>query len=347
MKITIQDNEGISQAIKRTLIDENIVTANDEKFDKVSIWTQVMSAFHKNETENTIGHNKNTKSISSEWNELKKNVIVYTGDVITIAKATWDKILEIFGVKEQTPDGENPTVVDDNEQGEGSLNVEDGEKVQGLEEEGEERGTESAVEKSQGNPAGDVPQNLSASSVAKLVAKKPPFVQFSVTPEIREKVTVSVDSQPETKTTDNVENNKHDNTIKLPDGSGKISYTVNENGEIYYQSNIRNLQNNDTYKAFMYGFPSIPMSKVTLTFRGKTWECAPETWNNDKLDFSFIATEVVINKLVYDDLRKKQKKNETLTKNEEKFVSQFRETLKKYGLKLDEQERVVNIPKNT
>lgn len=278
---------------------------------------------------------------------MKKNVIVYTGDVITIAEATWNKILEIFGVKEQTPDGGAPNVMNGNGQGEGSLNVEHGEKVQDPVEKVEERGTESAVEKSQGNPAGDVQQNLSTSSVAKLVAKKPPFVQFSVTPETGEKDAVSVDSKPVVKATGNVNNDKHDNTINLPDGSGEISYTVLEDGTIDYQSNIRNLRDNDTYRAFMSGFPSVPVSKVTLTFRGKTQECAPDTWEDNKFYFSSIAEEVAINKHVYDDLLEKQKNNVPLTENEEKFVSQFRETLNEYGLQLDESGKVVNITKDT
>lgn len=66
MEITIQDHEGISQAIKRTLINENGVTANNENFDKASIWTQVMRTFQDDKASSTIIHNGETKSIGFE-----------------------------------------------------------------------------------------------------------------------------------------------------------------------------------------------------------------------------------------------------------------------------------------
>ncbi len=64
---------------------------NDANFGKASILTQVMNTFKADGAESTISHNGKIKSIGSEWDTLKKNVIVYTGDVIKIATATWKK----------------------------------------------------------------------------------------------------------------------------------------------------------------------------------------------------------------------------------------------------------------
>ena len=292
MEIKIQNGEGISQAIKRKLINGYSVTANNENFSKASIWTKVMNTFQADGANSTISHNGKTKSIGSEWDTLKKNVIVYTGNVIKIATATWKKILEIFGVKEQTPDGGDSTVVKGNGQGEGSLNAEDDGNVQGSKEKVEERGTVSVVEEFQGDPAGNVSQNLSTSSVEELPAKTPSIVQVPVTPVTEEKDAVSADSDPVVDPKGIVDKAEYDNTISLPDDDTKISYTVQEGGEIDYNDNITNLQNNDTYKAFMDGFAwATRMPKDTLTFRGITKEYTLATWPEKESDFGSIATE--------------------------------------------------------
>ena len=120
MDIRIEDGEGISQAIKRTLIRECGVAANNANFDKASIWMQVMNAIHADEAGNTISHNGNTQSIGSKWDDLKKNVIVHADDMIKIADTTWNKILGFFGVNVQTSGNGNSAVVNGDAQGEGS-----------------------------------------------------------------------------------------------------------------------------------------------------------------------------------------------------------------------------------
>ncbi len=120
MDIRIEDGEGISQAIKRTLIRECGVAANNANFDKASIWMQVMNAIHADEAGNTISHNGNTQSIGSKWDDLKKNVIVHADDMIKIADTTWNKILGFFGVNVQTSGNGNSAVVTSDGQGDGS-----------------------------------------------------------------------------------------------------------------------------------------------------------------------------------------------------------------------------------
>ena len=120
MEIRIEDGEGISQAIKRKLIDECGVAENDPNFDKASIWTKVMNAFQDEGAENTISHNGNAQSIGSKWNDLKNHVIVHAGDMIKIADTTWNKILGFFGVNVQTSGNGNSAVVTSDGQGDGS-----------------------------------------------------------------------------------------------------------------------------------------------------------------------------------------------------------------------------------
>lgn len=345
MKITIQDHEGISQAIKRTLINENGVTANNENFDKASIWTQVMNAFHDNEAESTISHNEKTKSIGSEWSALKKNVIVYTGDVITIAEATWNKILEIFGVKEQTPDDGAPTVMNDNEQGEGSLNVEQDKKEQDIEVKEEESEAESVVEDSQGDSAGNVSQDLSTSSVEESPANTPSIVPVPATPVTEEKDAVSTGLKPVVDLESIVDNNLR--TISLPDDNNKIYYTVQDGGKIDYSANNEYLQDTDTYKDFMAYFTwGTSNASGTFTLGNIMITYNPEDRDGAKAKFfEPIAKDVTIKKIIYDDLRKKQNEKVSLTKNETAFLSQFLDTLDKYGLRLNKYGKIEKIPK--
>lgn len=85
MEITLNSNEGISQAILRELKSEGVLTSNMDK----EAWTNIFDEF-KNDTESKINDTK----VGEAWNDFYKKYNTEKNDKLTIAEATWNKIKE-------------------------------------------------------------------------------------------------------------------------------------------------------------------------------------------------------------------------------------------------------------
>ena len=91
MDISIQKGEGVSQAIKRQLIEEEGIQEN--QFTG-SIWSKIHSALKDDSS--TITHNDNEQKIGDLWVELGSSVKTYAEDELKIEETTWAKIKALF-----------------------------------------------------------------------------------------------------------------------------------------------------------------------------------------------------------------------------------------------------------
>ena len=90
MEISIKQGEGVSQAIKRQLMNEGI-QANQFKG---SIWSKIQQSLQDGAS--VIQHGEKETKIGELWTSLSQNVKTYINDVLKIVDSTWNNIKSLF-----------------------------------------------------------------------------------------------------------------------------------------------------------------------------------------------------------------------------------------------------------
>ena len=109
------NNEGISQAIMRKLVDAGGDKSQINK--NASLWNQIIAEFDK-DAESTVesSDGQNQKTLSEAF---KENMTVFSNYVIKITDATWNKMLDM--VKGLGNFKEGQTAVDNTEEGDETI----------------------------------------------------------------------------------------------------------------------------------------------------------------------------------------------------------------------------------
>lgn len=92
IEIKINNGQGITQAIKKQIENENGSIINNN----LSVWQKVMECVKGDEKgKECYSGNDNTEQLNNK-NNWKNNFIVKTGDILKLTQTTWNKIVELL-----------------------------------------------------------------------------------------------------------------------------------------------------------------------------------------------------------------------------------------------------------